>query len=130
MNNMINKYVLNLFRSILNALQGIKALFMEERNAQFHLMAAIIVVTLSWYFKITKNEWISILLVIGMVLLSEAFNTAIEEISDFISPEYNEKIGKIKDLSAGAVLISSVVALIIGLIIFAPRLSNVFQAYI
>jgi undecaprenol kinase/diacylglycerol kinase (ATP) len=86
------------------------------------LFVTLSVVAAGLFYNISSNEWIAIIFSIGLVLSLEIINSSIENIADFISPERHEKIKKVKDLSAAAVLISSVTALIIGLIIFIPRI--------
>lgn len=108
-------------KSFSYAFNGLKALIKEEQNVWIHLLATIIVITLGWFFSISIFEWIAVIFAIGFVLVTEILNTAIENISDFISPEKNDSIKKIKDISAGAVLISAIVAFVIGLIVFVPK---------
>ena len=103
-----------LFRSI--------AWLFGEPNAWIHLIATIVVVTAGFLLGITPGEWIAVLLCIGMVFAAETFNTAIEKLSNVVSPEWNDTIGKVKDLSAGAVLICAIIAAIVGLIVFIPYL--------
>lgn len=114
------------FKSFGYAFNGLKILFKEEHNARIHLLATIIVIGLAWFFKISSLEWIAILFAVGFVIVTEILNTAIENVSDFISPEKHDAIKKIKDLSAGAVLISSIIALVIGVIVFIPKCLNLF----
>jgi diacylglycerol kinase len=76
--------------------------------------------------EINRYEWLAIVIAIGFVLVAETINTAIENIADYISPSKNEKIKVIKDLSATAVLLSVIVALIVGILVFVPRLLDVF----
>lgn len=78
-------------------------------------------------FKISLNEWIAITIVSGLVILTELINTAIEQLADFVEPERNEKIGLIKDYCAGAVLISAIIALIVGALIFTPKLTEIVK---
>jgi diacylglycerol kinase (ATP) len=113
--------VLKMLRSFQYAIQGLKFL-VEENNTKFHLLVSIIVLLLGFYVKLSPVEWTIILSQIGLVLASEAFNTAIEKLCDFVSPEYQTLIGKVKDLAAAAVLIVSFVAVIVGIIIFLPKL--------
>lgn len=112
------------FKSFGHALNGLKILVREEHNARIHLVASVIVVLLGWYFKISELEWVVILFAIGFVFVSETLNTSIETIADFISLEKHDAIKKIKDLAAGVVLINSIIALVIGLIVFLPRIIN------
>ena len=105
-----------------NAFNGLKILIKEEPNARIHLLASLVVVTLSIVFEINLMEWVAVVFCIGFVLVAETFNTSLENISDFVSPEKNEKIKTIKDLAAAAVLLSAFTALTIGLIIFIPKI--------
>tara|TARA_R100000750_G_scaffold62784_1_gene58045 strand:- start:58799 stop:59047 length:249 start_codon:yes stop_codon:yes gene_type:complete len=79
------------------------------------------VIAAGLYFKLSTTEWLAIIIVIGLVLLTELLNTAIENIADFISPERHEKIKMTKDIAAAAVLISAIVALVVGMLIFVPK---------
>ncbi len=113
--------ILKMLRSFRHAFAGIKFL-MAENNARFHIFAAIIVLSVGFYLKLTPVEWTIIITQIGLVLVVETLNTAIEKLCDFVSPEYHQLIGKVKDLAAAAVLIMSIVAVIVGIIIFLPKL--------
>ncbi len=104
------------------AFDGLQTLFKEEHNSRIHLIGAIGVITFSFIFQIALIEWIAIIFVIGLVFITEIINTSIENIADFISPEKHDSIKKIKDLAAAAVLLSALTAIIVGLIIFIPRL--------
>jgi diacylglycerol kinase len=114
--------IIERFRSFRHALNGIKILITEEHNARIHLVVALVVVLLSFYFKISAIEWLFVLFSIGLVVVLEVINTVVENIADFISPETNESIKKIKDLSAAAVFIGSLTAVLVGCIIFIPRI--------
>ena len=104
------------------AFSGLKTAWQEEHNFRVHCTAAIIAITLSFVLHIRTHEWIAILFSIGFVFVCELFNTALENIADFICPENNPNIKKIKDIAAAAVMISSITALLIGLLIFIPKL--------
>jgi len=108
-------------KSFTYAFNGLKILIVEEHNARIHLFAAICVVIAGFVLKISSAEWIAITLAIGFVIALESINSAIENMADFISPEKNEQIKKIKDLSAGAVLVGAMTAFVIGLIVFVPK---------
>ncbi len=110
------------FKSFRFAGNGCIILIKEEHNARIHLLAAIVVVLAGFYFSISKTEWIAVLLCIGFVFTMELFNSAIEALADFVSNEHQPFIKKAKDLAAGAVLTASVVAFIVGLVIFLPRI--------
>jgi diacylglycerol kinase len=104
------------------AFNGLKVLFVEEHNARIHLFATALVIALGFYLNISLFEWIALVFAIGFVLAAETFNSALENMSDFISEARNIQIKKIKDLSAAAVLISAITALVIGRIIFVPKI--------
>lgn len=109
-------------KSITYAFNGLKVLIQEEHNARIHLFAAVCVVITGFILKISSGEWITIIFAIGFVIALEAINSAIENIADFISPGKNKQIKKIKDLSAGAVLVGAITAAAVGLIVFIPKL--------
>jgi len=104
------------------ALNGLKILIIEEHNSRIHLFTAIIVIILGFLLKISSSEWLAVSFAIGFVITSEIINSAIENIADFVSPDKNDLIKKVKDLAAAAVLISAITALAIGIIIFLPKI--------
>ena len=93
-----------------------------EHNGWIHASATLLVLCSSIYFRLAADEWRWIILAIALVWLAEAFNTAIERLADAITLEPNEDIGYAKDVSAGAVLAAAVIATVIGMTIFLPRL--------
>lgn len=109
------------------AFNGIFLLLKSEHNAWIHAIAAVVTVGAGFYFGITKLEWIAVVLAIAVVFAAEAFNSAIELLVDKISPGYDETAGKIKDLAAGAVLITAIAAAITGMIVFVPHLIKLFN---
>ena len=76
---------------------------------------------MGFYFEISSTEWLVQCICIGIVMGAEGLNTAIEKLADFIQPEFDEKIGRIKDISAGAVLLVSIISVIVGCIIYFPK---------
>lgn len=107
-------------RSFGYAWKGIFCCIGKEQNLSFHLIATILVIVAGWYFNITHIEWLFVIICIGMVIAAELFNTAIEYLVDLVSPQYHPIAGKIKDIAAGAVLVTAIMAAIIGLVIFLP----------
>lgn len=91
-----------------------------QHNAWIHVAATIIVITAGILLKISLTNWCLIVFAIGLVFIAELFNTAIEYFVDQMFPGYNKYAGLIKDLSAGAVLMAAITAVIIGLIVFVP----------
>ena len=106
------------------AFRGIAALLKSEVHARIHLVATVAVIALGWWFEISAGEWIAVVLAIGLVWVAEALNTAIEYVADLAHPDEHPEVKKLKDLAAAAVLFASVVALVVGLIIFLPRLCS------
>ncbi len=104
------------------ALAGIRTFFKEEHNAYVHLVAAIVAIGLGFYFGIDRTEWVLIILCIGLVFAAEVFNTSIEALANHVEPNWDKGIEKVKDLAAAAVLIVSIMALLVGLIIFLPKM--------
>ncbi|MGR9049329.1 diacylglycerol kinase family protein [Halobacillus faecis] len=104
------------------AWNGIKEVYQSERNFRIHLSVALLVFIAAFLFGLTKVEWMTILIIIVIVLSLEMVNTAMERLLDFYHPEQHPVIGSIKDITAGAVLVASIGSVIIGLIIFIPKL--------
>jgi len=104
------------------AFNGLKILIKEEHNARIHLFITCCVMIAGVIFKISRSEWIAIVFCTGLVFALEMINSAIENTADMISKEKNDTIKKIKDLSAGAVLIAAIAAAVIGLVIFLPKI--------
>lgn len=113
--------IIKRIQSFKYAIAGLKTLFQEEHNARIHFSAAGFVVLLGAIFHVSAIEWMLLIFAIGLVLLTEAFNSSIENIADFISPDYHHLIKKVKDLGAASVLIAAIIAFSIGLIIFSPK---------
>lgn len=104
------------------ALKGLKLLFKTQHNAWIHLAAFVLIVVSGYYFKLNKMEWIAILFAAGFVFTAEIINTSIEFLTDHVSPAKHEQAGKVKDLAAAAVLIAAITALLIGALIFIPKI--------
>ena len=109
------------------AIKGVKNLIINEHNARIHLTALLVIICLGLFFKLELMEWVAITIVSGIVILTELINTAIENLADIVEPKWNEKIGKIKDYSAGAVLVAAIVSVIVGGIIFIPKFLALFK---
>lgn len=104
------------------AWNGIKEIAKTERNFRIHLFATILTASAGFVFKLTMTEWAIIVLTIGLVLMAEVTNTAIEKLIDYLKPEIHPTAKIIKDIAAGAVFITAIIAAIIGLLIFLPKL--------
>jgi diacylglycerol kinase len=114
-------------KSFSYALKGIVTLFSSQANARIHAVALVIAVSFGFYFKIDKTEWLAITLIAALVLSAEAMNTAVEFVVDLVSPDYHPLAGKAKDVAAAAVLLAAFGAVIVGLIIFLPRILTLFN---
>ena len=115
-------------RSFKNAFTGLVVLIRLEHNARIHLTILIVVIFAGFMLRITATDWIAVVLVSGMVFASECFNSAVEYLSDVISPEQNESIKRAKDIAAAGVLISAIISVIIGIIVFLPKICNLFAS--
>lgn len=111
----------NLTKSFSCAFEGLGWAITKERNLKIHLVAAIVVSAMGFWFEISAVEWLFQLITIGMVVGAELFNTAIERLTDDRFPEIHPTAKIVKDVSAGAVLFMAIIALAIGLIIYLPK---------
>ena len=111
-----------LINSFKYAFSGIASAFKTERNMKIHVLAVVLVTLAGFLFKISKMEWIICIILFGMVISLELANTAIETTVDLAMPERNEKAKLAKDISAGAVLVCAFVSVIVGLMIFVPKI--------
>jgi diacylglycerol kinase len=104
------------------AFKGLEYLFRTQTNAQIHLVITTAVLLSGWFFQLSTMEWCSLVIAITLVLGAEAFNTALETLTDLVSPDYHPLAGRAKDVAAGGVMICSIGAVIIGLMVFVPHL--------
>ncbi|MFA6409940.1 MAG: diacylglycerol kinase family protein [Gammaproteobacteria bacterium] len=105
-----------------HAFRGLYVFFKTTRNLKIHLIIAVLVIFAGFYFSVLNYEWLALIFVITLVLVSEAFNTAIEIDMDLTSPKYHPFARDTKDVAAGAVLISAITALLVGILIFGKYL--------
>jgi len=111
-----------LFKSFRYALNGFIKTFHEEQNLQIQTLSALVVLLLAWYFRLERWEWGLLIFTIGLVMFAELVNSAVERIADVLKPRINIYVKVIKDVTAAAVMLASLVAIIIGLIIFWPHI--------
>lgn len=114
-------FIINRLNSITYAIKGAILLLKTEGSIKIQFFIALIVTAAGFYFNISATEWMLQTLAIGLVMSIEGLNTAIEAIADFIHPEKHHKIGFLKDIAAGAVFIASIAAIIVGCIIYIPK---------
>ncbi len=103
------------------ALRGVRFL-LEERNARVLAAATEATLAAGAYFSLGALEWCAVILAVTIVWVAEGLNSALERLTDLVSPEFHPLAGRAKDLAAGAVLLACVGAVSIGLVVFGPRL--------
>lgn len=109
-------------KSVLNAFNGMKHFFLTETNGMIQLAVTVIVIVLSFCLKISTTEWLFIIVCIGFVIGLEMLNTAIENLSNVVHETYHPVIKIVKDVAASAVLWAAIISLVIGCIIFLPKM--------
>jgi diacylglycerol kinase len=109
-------------KSFRNAFSGLVVLLKYTHNSRIHLFILILVLIAGLILRIALSDWITIFFAAGLVFISECFNTAVEYLSDIISPGYDEKIKRAKDVAAAGVLISAIMSILIGIAVFLPKI--------
>jgi diacylglycerol kinase (ATP) len=120
MNNNTSLTFTGRIRSIRCALIGVRVMIASQQNAWIHAVATVIVVVVSLSFGLTKAEWCWIVLAIISVWTAEALNTAFEFLTDVASPEFHPVAAQAKDVAAGAVLITALGSVLIGILVLGP----------
>lgn len=120
------KEIKSLGNSFKYAFQGIWASFKSERNMKIHVFMMIFVILCGLLLNINLGEWITCLILFALVIGAELFNTAIEAVVDMISLEKSPQAKLAKDISAGAVLVFAMASALIGLLIFVPKILELF----
>ncbi|GIO23102.1 diacylglycerol kinase family protein [Oceanobacillus sp. J11TS1] len=101
---------------------GLKTVVKKEFNFQLHLIATAVVTAFGIFFSLSLTEWAIILLTISLVLITEMINSIIERVMDFIQPNYDDRIKEIKDIAAGVVLVTAIISVVVGILIFGPKI--------
>ena len=114
--------IIKMLRSFRYAGRGVAFALSHENNFRYHMIATLGTLVTGWLTSFTPTEWCIVLLLIGMVYASEIFNTAIEKLMDKLHPGLDPEVGLIKDLAAGAVLVVSITAAVVGSIILFGKL--------
>lgn len=117
---------MKLIKSIGYAFNGLRVAIKEQMNLRIHFSVALGVIAAGLYFQITATEWILSLMMVGVVISLELVNSSIENLTDLVTKEQNPLAGKVKDIAASAVLFASIIALIVGFIIFAKYIFPIF----
>lgn len=115
-----------LVKSFRYAFEGIKLGLQVDHNLRIHFIVATIIILLSWILQIPFNEFLFVLLAITFVIFAELINTAIEEMTNLIIKEHRTEAKIAKDVSAAAVLFAAIFAVIVGAMVFIPRLVDLF----
>lgn len=113
-------------RAFKYAWQGLLAMVKYEHNARIHLVVAVVTIIAGFFFGISATEWCLIIICIGLVISAEALNSAVEALADKITTDRDPLIGRAKDLGATAVTLLALVAVVVGLIIFLPKVITLF----
>lgn len=126
MNNSEDGFVKGRIRSFRYAFRGAWLLIRTEHSIMVQLFVAFLVCIAGFLVNLSSIEWILQILAIAVVLVAEALNTAVEKLCDFVHPDHSEHIGMVKDISAGAVAFAALAAVLIGMIIYLPKLQVLF----
>lgn len=110
------------WRSFGQAYRGILYSWKTQRHFRFHIVAGVIVLLAAWLLRLTRWEWAILLLTIGSVIAAEVMNTAVEIVVDLVQPNFHPLAGMAKDVAAGAVLVTAIQAVLVGIVIFGPPL--------
>lgn len=110
-------------RSFPHAIRGLRDLIHRQHNARIHAAATVAALALGWLSRLTRQEWGILVLAIAAVWAAEAFNTALESLADAVHPERHPLVGRAKDAAAAAVLVAAIASVIVGGLLFLPRLA-------
>lgn len=116
--------------SLGHAIDGFRYLYRTQNNIRIHFIITIVIIVLSIVLGISLIEWGLIFLTMALVWITESFNTVFERLFDIVDPSVNPLVKIGKDVSAAAVLISAVVSIIVGILVFLPRLLGILFTYI
>ncbi|NLZ45467.1 MAG: diacylglycerol kinase family protein [Clostridiales bacterium] len=128
----MNKINIPLVKSFKYAIKGIISCIKTERNFRIHLSVIFYVIWFSSFYNFSIQQKSLLAIVVGFVIVTEMLNTAIEYIIDLTSPEYNRLAGTIKDIAAGAVSVSALVSVIVGVFLFwdLEKIQNIVKCYL
>ena len=112
----------SLISSFRNAIVGVLYVIRTQRNAKIHCVAFVVVLSMAGWLQLPSSNWALLILTAGLVIVAEIANTAIETVVDLVSPEYHELAGRAKDVAAGGVLLTALLAIPVGLLLLGPAL--------
>lgn len=119
--------MIRFLRGVRHALSGLVHTARRERNFQIELALGLAAFAMAWLLRISRVEWLAVMICCGLVLSAELFNTAIEKLADTVELDHDERIRVVKDVAAGAVLLASVVSLVVGAAVFLPHLAAIVR---
>ena len=117
----------NMKRSFGCAIAGVHHALRSQRNMRIHCAAAVLAITMGWVAAISRYEWLALVAIIGAVFVAELINTAIEAVVDLVVAEYHPLAKIAKDVAAGAVLIAAAASVVMGIVIFGPKVGRLLQ---
>lgn len=118
----MKKFIFGRIKAVFYSIKGAIILIKTEHSVQAQIIVSLFFIFLGFYFKISATEWMFKILAISLILSIESLNTAVEKICDFIHPDFNKKIGFIKDIAAGAVFFAAVFAIFVIYYIYWDKL--------
>jgi len=116
-----------LIKSFTYAWRGLFKTFHEEQNLRIQTVFALLAMALGLFFRISQGEWLALVLAIGLVLILEIVNSAVERVTDVLKPRINTYVKEIKDIMAAGVMLASITAAVVGLVIFIPHLLALYS---
>lgn len=119
-----------MMQKFIHAVEGLKNLLLQDVNIRIQFLLGTLTVITGWIFHISVTEWFVVLGFVALVICLEVVNSCIEKICDFIYPGYHTEIKYIKDGSAAAVLVASIIAIIAATIIFLPKIIDCVHIYL
>lgn len=119
----------SIFKSFRFAFSGFWTIFSKERNFKLQILAGFLAVILGTLLKLSSEEWLDLALIITLVLILEMINSSLEEIVDMVSPEIQDKAKRAKDIAAATVLVAAFGSIVIGAILFLPKIINLLKLY-
>lgn len=124
------KKVRSVLKSFQFAYEGLRYCLVTQRNMRIHFLFVVLVTLGGIAFRIRLSEWIALFITFSLVITSEMFNTAVEQVVDLVTEEWNQKAKIAKDVAAGAVMVNAFVAVVVGFLVFFGRVWEVIASWI
>lgn len=113
-------------KSFKYAFNGLKYVYKSEQNFRIQILVALVIIIFGLFFGIRVQEWIVVLMLIALILILEILNTVLETFIDILKPKIHHYVQIVKDLMAGMVLLASLIAIVVGVLIFYPYINKLF----